>query len=118
LIGMGGALGALARAWMVRLFEQRLGWAAPWPVLLVNLLGCFLIGCLLGWLTRDVRWEPLLRPLLAVGFLGGFTTYSAFAQDSLGLLRVGNYAPALLSVGLHVGLGLLLAGLGAAWLGR
>jgi CrcB protein len=114
LIGFGGALGALVRAGLVRFCEQRLNWALPWPVLLVNVLGCFLVGCLAGALAREPRFDTWLRPLLGVGFLGGFTTYSAFAQESLSLLRTGAQTAAIGSIGLHLVLGLLAAYLGSS----
>jgi fluoride exporter len=76
VVALGGALGALAR-WAVgeALPSSPAGW--PWATLAVNLTGCLLIGVLLGRL----RTASLLRPFLATGVLGGYTTYSTFAVD-------------------------------------
>ncbi|MGY1715563.1 fluoride efflux transporter CrcB [Geodermatophilus sp. SYSU D01106] len=93
LAALGGALGALAR-WGVAaaLPSPAGGW--PWATLLVNLTGCLLIGVLAGVLaTRDP--EPAwARPLLAVGVLGGYTTYSAFAVEVVALTDAGALATA------------------------
>ncbi|MGY1785550.1 fluoride efflux transporter FluC [Geodermatophilus sp. SYSU D00698] len=87
LAAAGGALGALAR-WGVAeaLPSPGAGW--PWATLLVNLTGCLLMGVLLGLLTAGP--EPAwVRPFLAVGVLGGYTTYSAFAVEVVELTDAG-----------------------------
>ncbi|SHH38702.1 fluoride efflux transporter CrcB [Geodermatophilus nigrescens] len=93
LAALGGAIGALAR-WGVAaaLPSPAGGW--PWATLLVNLTGCLLIGVLAGVLaTRDP--EPAwARPFLAVGVLGGYTTYSAFAVEVVALTDAGALATA------------------------
>ncbi len=80
LAALGGALGALAR-WGVAtaLPHSPAGW--PWATLIVNLTGCLLIGLLLAVLAGRFPASTLLRPFLAVGVLGGYTTYSAFAVE-------------------------------------
>jgi CrcB protein len=88
LAALGGALGALAR-WAVAaaLPSYPAGW--PWATLLVNLSGCLLLGVLLAVLaarTPEASWP---RPFLAVGVLGGFTTYSAFAVEVVRLAEAG-----------------------------
>jgi CrcB protein len=89
LAALGGALGALAR-WALgeALPHSPGGW--PWSTLLVNLLGCLLIGALLAVLLARFRRSPWLRPFLAVGVLGGFTTYSTFAVDVVRLTDTGH----------------------------
>jgi CrcB protein len=79
LAALGGALGALAR-WGVTtaLPHSPTGW--PWATLLVNLTGCLLFGALLAVLTARSPEPPWARPFLAVGVLGGYTTYSAAAR--------------------------------------
>lgn len=89
LIALGGGLGTLARygthALAAGVSER---FAFPFATLAVNLLGCFAIGLLGGVFDRtDVREEH--RLMLIVGFLGGFTTFSTFAWDSMRLLREG-----------------------------
>jgi fluoride exporter len=88
LAALGGALGALAR-WGVAtaLPHSPGGW--PWATLLVNLTGCLLLGALVAALTARSPEPPWARPLLAVGVLGGYTTYSAFAVETVGLVEAG-----------------------------
>ena len=92
LAALGGALGALAR-WGVAeaLPRQDGGW--PWATLLVNLTGCLLIGLLTGALARRSPEPAWARPFLAVGVLGGYTTWSAFAVEVVALTDAG--APGL-----------------------
>jgi CrcB protein len=107
LAGVGGALGALARwALAEALPHSPAGW--PWATLLVNLLGCLLIGVLLAVLLARFPESPWLRPFLAVGVLGGFTTYSTFATDHVVL------AAAYVVVSVLGGMLAVLAGLLAA----
>lgn len=108
-VALGGALGALGRygAEMLRLWPER-----PWlTTMTVNIAGSLLIGLLWVWLSRPGTPQPLTR-LLMTGVLGGFTTYSTFALDSLKLLEGGRWAVAAL----YVAATLLLA-LGACALG-
>jgi CrcB protein len=91
LAALGGALGALAR-WAVAwaLPSSPGGW--PWATLLVNLTGCLLIGVLLAVLLARYATSPWLRPFLATGVLGGYTTYSTFAVDTVALVDAGRPA--------------------------
>lgn len=85
---LGGALGALAR-WGVAegLPHEPSGW--PWATLLVNLSGCLLLGLLLGLVLPRFSSSPWLRPLLGTGLLGGYTTYSTFAVETVQLTEAG-----------------------------
>lgn len=85
---LGGALGALGR-WGVgeALPSDPGGW--PWATLLVNLTGCAVLGVLLGLLLPRYPDSPWLRPFLATGVLGGYTTFSAFALDTVALGEAG-----------------------------
>ena len=89
LAALGGALGALARWSITTVFPASPGgW--PWATLLVNLSGCFLIGVLLAVVLHSFPASPWIRPFLAVGVLGGFTTYSSFAVDVVRLTGAGH----------------------------
>jgi CrcB protein len=88
LAALGGALGALAR-WAVTTALPHASGAWPWATLLVNLTGCLAIGALLAVLLARFPASPWLRPFLAVGVLGGYTTYSTFAVDVVQLARSG-----------------------------
>ena len=116
LAAMGGALGALAR-WGVAgaLPSSPGGW--PWATLLVNLTGCLLLGLLLGAVVPRHPDREWLRPLLATGVLGGFTTYSTFAVDAVRLVDDGAAAGAAGYVVASVAGGVLAAAAGMA-LGR
>ena len=92
LAALGGALGALAR-WGVAEALPSPGDGWPWATLLVNLTGCLLIGLLTGVLARRSPEPAWARPFLAVGVLGGYTTYSAFAVEAVTLTDAG--APGL-----------------------
>jgi CrcB protein len=86
LAAVGGALGALAR-WGVSAAMPSDGW--PWPTLTVNLTGCLFIGVLLGVLAVRQPEAAWPRTFLGAGVLGGFTTFSAFALETVDLARAG-----------------------------
>jgi fluoride exporter len=94
LAAVGGALGALAR-WGVAEALPRADGGWPWATLLANLTGCLLMGVLLGALAARDTEPAWARPFLAVGLLGGYTTYSAFAVEVVGLTDAGAVARAL-----------------------
>lgn len=117
LAGAGGFVGSAAR-YSVSLLVKGIGWGWKWPLgtFAVNLLGAVLIGVL--WGKAMAADEPrLILTLGMAGFCGGFTTFSAFSLEVVGLLRAGDYGLGLAyvaaSVVLCVGgtfLGLMLAG--------
>jgi len=114
LIGVGGAIGAMARYGIGVATHARYG-ADPFPVgvLVVNVLGCLLAGVLAGLLASARLHLPVeARTFLMVGLLGGFTTFSAFGVDTFTLLHSGHYATAALNVVAQVGLTLV-----AVWAG-
>jgi fluoride exporter len=114
LIGLGGALGAMARHGVSVASHARYG-ADPFPVgvLVVNVLGCLLAGVLAGLLaSMRVHLPTEARTFLMVGLLGGFTTFSAFGVDTFTLLHSGHYGTAALNVVAQVGLTLI-----AVWAG-
>ena len=102
VVAVGGLLGALARASISVALPQAGPADWPWATYLTNLIGCVVLGALLGWIDsrREVwrstspRRDRLVRPALASGFLGGFTTFSTFSLDSVLLLQKGEYLTA------------------------
>lgn len=116
LVGIGGALGAMARYGVARLIGP--SQAFPWSTFSVNLAGGLLMGLLAGWLAAraDAGAEPL-RLLLGVGLLGGFTTFSAYSLDLHLLIARGALGTAAL-YGLGSMLLALLALLAGLWLAR
>ena len=87
-VAAGGSLGALAR-FGIDVVAGPWGATPPWATLLVNLLGCALMGLLVAYVLAHPGRHPLWRPFLGVGFLGGFTTFSAFAGDAVQLAEAG-----------------------------
>ena len=97
LIGLGGALGSMARHGLNHLIHQRqLSSTFPLGIFAINVLGSFLIGLLAGAVASG-RWSLSFegRTFLVVGVLGGFTTFSSFSLDTLALMREGQMAQAL-----------------------
>src|SRR5215204_590465 len=80
---------------MGRAVADRLGTAFPYGTLLVNLLGAFLVGVLLTLVTEHVLTDPFWRQLTVVGFLGGFTTFSAYTFETVALLEGGRWGAGL-----------------------
>jgi CrcB protein len=113
-VAAGGALGASAR-YLVGVGSGRLlGFGFPWGTLTVNVLGCFLLGLLIG--AMALRWSVgnELRAFLTVGVLGGFTTFSAFSADFALLIERDTYVSAGLYLAASVGLSLAAVFLGLA----
>ena len=109
LVFAGGGLGAMARHGVNRAGLALLGPGFPWWTLAVNVLGSFLIGLLAG-LSGAMEAGPNARLFLVTGFLGGFTTFSAFSLDALTLWQRG----ALLQAGLYVAASVILSLFAAA----
>lgn len=93
-ISVGGAAGALARYGLIEAFPHRPG-AFAWATLAINVTGCALIGVLMVLITEVWRAHPLVRPLLGVGVLGGFTTFSTYVVDAQRGVEAGAAAVAL-----------------------
>jgi CrcB protein len=103
----GGGLGSLARHYAVTAAALRWGQAFPCGTVLVNVFGSFLIGALVEGLALKWQAPEEIRALLVTGFLGGFTTFSAFSLDTLKLVQANQFPQAALYVGLSVFLSLL-----------
>jgi CrcB protein len=88
LAAVGGVLGALAR-WGVGTALPHSPGTWPWATLLVNLTGCLLLGLLIAVVAVRLPEATWPRPFLAVGVLGGFTTFSAFAVEVVELMDAG-----------------------------
>lgn len=88
-IAVGGAAGAVARYAVMGIVGKWLGTGFPYATLAVNVAGCFVMGALVEIFALVWSANPEIRALLTVGFLGGFTTFSAFALDVYVLLEHG-----------------------------
>jgi CrcB protein len=87
----GGGIGAVARYFLSGLAYQRFGSTFPSGTLLVNVLGCILIGLLMSVFEERFVLYPSLRIFLTIGILGGFTTFSSFSFETVALLRDGEF---------------------------
>jgi CrcB protein len=107
-VGLGGFAGSALRYVVGRVLNG----GFPWGTLAVNVVGCFLIGVLYALAERGNLASPHLRLLLMAGFCGGFTTFSAFMNENLIMLRGGEFLPFALYTA-----GSILSGLVAVWFG-
>lgn len=115
LVCAAGGLGSGAR-YLVALWIDRPGATLPWGTLVVNVIGSFLIALVLELTLRN-SLSVDSSVALTTGFLGGFTTYSAFNFHTTALAANGHLDRAALNVIVTIG-ACLVAGLGGAWLGR
>lgn len=115
LVGLGGAVGSMARYGVGRMVPIT---GFPFATLIVNIVGSFLMGVLIAILSRiTVEWSHEARLLLAVGVLGGFTTFSAFSLDAMTLIERGQWGLAIgyILASVLVSIGALAIGL---WIAR
>ena len=88
-VALGGAVGSLARYSLDRLIERRSFALFPWSTFTINATGCLLIGVVIAALVDRDHTPAWLRLGLVVGVLGGYTTFSTFAQETLDLIEDG-----------------------------
>ena len=111
-VALGGAAGSMSRYRVDRAVERRSFAVFPWATFTINISGCLLIGLVVAVLVDHHHTPVWLRTGLVVGFLGGYTTFSTFAQEGLDLMREGQSAVALLYAA-----GSVLVGLVAVYAG-
>lgn len=115
IVGSGGFIGALARYGLGGLVHRQVPHSTfPYGTLVVNLLGCLLIGLLAGILESRQLFGPEFRTFALIGVLGAFTTFSTFGQETFAMLRNAEYFRVAASVGMHLILGLALVWVGYA----
>ena len=102
-IALGGAIGSLGRYALSSQITHWMGPGFPWGILIVNLVGCFIMGVIAELAALTWNMTPEVRAFLTTGILGGFTTFSAFALDTAVLTQKGDMTNALLYVGASVG---------------
>ncbi len=112
-VALGAAAGGVTRYLVSGWVQQAAGASFPAGTLVVNVVGCLCIGIIAQLAESTGLISPSLRLLLITGFLGGFTTYSTFANEAFLLGQGGGETAAFFYVALH-----LLLGLAAVWLGR
>ena len=108
LVGLGGGVGSMLRFLTSRLSARYI--SSEWALVgtfIANIVGCFIIGLVAGWLLFNVEKSQTLPLLLVTGFCGGYTTFSAFAFENVQLLQSGHTLFSVLYIILSIGVGLL-----------
>jgi fluoride exporter len=111
-IAIGGSLGSIARYWVGSTVSGRLGTKLPYGTFVINITACVIIGFVITYLGRRAELNPAWRFLIPVGFVGAYSTFSAYEWETLSSLRSGAYLLAVLYA-----VGSLLLGLVAVWCG-
>ena len=113
LVGAGGFLGSISRYVLSGLVYRILGNPYfPFGTLVVNVVGCLLIGFMGGFVESRQAFSPEVRVFVFIGILGGFTTFSTFGYEVFGFARDGQFISSFINILLHV-----VLGIGATWLG-
>lgn len=112
MVGIGGFLGAIARFWLGGYIGEKLGTRFPYGTLVINCTGCFVIGFIVTLMAERTHWNPNWRYLIPIGFIGAYTTFSAFEYETFRAMQDGEMLIAFLNVAISV-----VAGFLAVWLG-
>ncbi|MGB0637414.1 MAG: fluoride efflux transporter CrcB [Gammaproteobacteria bacterium] len=112
LISAGAGVGAVLRFSLSSWFTSTLGQSFPYGTLFVNISGSMAIGALFVFMAGKPLFEEIWKPLLFIGLLGGFTTFSAFAIETLRLIENGNLLLAMANI-----LGNVFLCVSACWVG-
>lgn len=112
LAGAGGFLGTCCRYLTNRFYLAYFKTTLPWATFTVNILGCLLVGLILGILNKAGIVSPKINAFFVVGFCGGFTTFSTFSYESFTLGMNGELFTSLLYMAASIIFGLI-----AVWLG-
>lgn len=114
LVGFGGGLGSILRYLSSVLVTRHFNTAFPLATFLVNITGCFLIGLLVSMVEKQTWAGDNFKYLFITGFCGGFTTFSAFAHENVGLISNQQTLIAFAYIAASVVIGLLFIWLGMA----
>lgn len=112
LVAIGGASGSVLRYLVHWIVARKSLSTFPYQTLIVNIVGCLLIGLLIGYLSRFQNENESLKLLLITGFCGGFTTFSAFGLENMNMIQNQNYQLAFIYTSLSLVLGILAVSLG------
>jgi fluoride exporter len=112
MVGFGGAAGSILRFAIQKILQPQSVPSFPAGTFLINIVGCFLIGILWGITSRSDSWNEEIKLLLMTGLCGGFTTFSAFTLEGIGLLKENKTGLFLVYIG-----GTVILGLFATYIG-
>lgn len=112
LVGLGGAIGSMARYGISHIINTLYTKPFPLATFIINIVGCFLIGLLFGYVQKNSSQQSDVWLVLATGFCGGFTTFSAFALENVNMLKGQLNITALLYIVASVVVGILLCRVG------
>ncbi|MBL8093150.1 MAG: fluoride efflux transporter CrcB [Anaerolineales bacterium] len=116
-ISLGAILGANARFFIGTWAAEKWGSAFPYGTLLINLSGSLLLGIFLTYATQRGLVDPRFRLVVAVGFCGGYTTFSTYTYESINLMLAGSWFAGMVNLLGSAALGIGAVGLGI-WIGR
>ena len=117
VVGLGGAIGSVARYLTAKVVDQKLNSVLPYGTLTVNLVGSFLLGIIYMLALRKAGLTENGRLFLGVGFCGGFTTFSAFALENFSLMQQKLMGTSILYISVSVVAGILALAAGV-WVSR
>ena len=106
IVGIGGFIGTVCR-YLIGLIPVEEAGGFPFKTFAINIIGCFVIGVITAFALQDEDLDPQMVLLIKVGICGGFTTFSSFAYESMGLMENGQTPMALLYICSSVVLGIL-----------
>jgi len=106
-VAFGGSLGVLSRYGVDTWIERNTESLFPWATFIINMTGCFAVGFLIAAVVDRHNAPQWLRTGLVVGFCGGYTTFSTFAQESLDLIEARDIAIAAAYLAASVGIGIV-----------
>jgi fluoride exporter len=112
LIALGGALGSIARYWVGSTVGGRMGTKFPYGTFVINVTACVIIGFSLTLMAKRVEVSQAWRFLVAIGFIGSYSTFSTFEWETLSTLRTGAFLLAAIYA-----ISSFVVGLAAVWFG-
>jgi len=112
LIAAGGAAGSILRYWVGSTISGRMGSRFPYGTMVINLTACIIIGFTLTYFGKRADLSPAWRFLVAIGFIGAYSTFSTYEWETLSTMRSGAFALASIYA-----VGSLVLGLAATWCG-
>lgn len=107
LVGIGGGAGSILRYLVSYYTAKSYTGIFPRSTFIINLLGCLLIGILIGLSETKIGLSPNLKLLLVTGFCGGYTTFSTFSAENFNMIQSGHYITAILYIMLSIILGII-----------